>query len=69
MPAHPAAAPLRKVTLNLFDTDVAWFQKRFGHGYSEHVRDILHRHVRSQQPTDEPNYPEAFATQEDLDET
>lgn len=41
----PADAPLRKVTLNLYDLDVETLERQYGHGWSTHVRDMLHRHA------------------------
>jgi hypothetical protein len=40
-----AGDPLRKVTLNLYDADVQWFQDRYGQGYSEMIRTLVHQHV------------------------
>jgi hypothetical protein len=37
MPA-PADEPIRRCNLYLYTTDVEWLQKRYGHGWSEHVR-------------------------------
>lgn len=44
MPKVPGE-PLRKVTLNLFDSDVAWFQERHGQGYSEIIRAVVRKHI------------------------
>lgn len=38
--------PLRKVTLNLFATDCDAMARRYGHGWSEKVRDLVHEHIR-----------------------
>lgn len=38
--------PLTKATLNLFTEDVEWFKERYGQGYSEHIRQALHTHIR-----------------------
>lgn len=38
----PAAAPLRKVTLNLYDEDVQILKRVYGHGWSTHIRDEIH---------------------------
>jgi len=40
-----AGDKLRKVTLNLYDADVEWLQKYYGHGYSEAIRHYIHREV------------------------
>jgi hypothetical protein len=39
--------PLRKVTLNLYESDVAWFQQKFGQGYSEIMRQAVREFKRS----------------------
>lgn len=39
-----ADEPLKKVTLNLYESDVEWFQKRHGFGYTEVMRTILRQH-------------------------
>ncbi len=36
---------LRKVTLNLYEDDVRWFQVRYGQGYSEVIRQVVHAAV------------------------
>lgn len=36
-----AGERLTKITLNLYANDVEWFRKRYGWGYSEHIRDIV----------------------------
>lgn len=38
--------PLRKVTLNLYNEDVIWFQQTYGQGYSEMIRALVHSHVQ-----------------------
>lgn len=38
--------PLRKVTLNLFDEDCEWMERRYGHGWSERVRDLVRKHKK-----------------------
>lgn len=43
--------PLRRVTLNLFDTDCAAMERRYGHGWSERVRDMVRAHVNQYKPT------------------
>lgn len=41
----PADAPLRKVTLNLYEDDVAIFEYHYGHGWSSYVRDLVNNHA------------------------
>jgi len=43
--------PLRKVTLNLFDADVEDMGHYYGHGWSEVVRDLVHRHLQARRIT------------------
>lgn len=41
-----AGERLRKVTLNLYDKDVAWFQNKFGHGYTEEIRKVVRKYIK-----------------------
>lgn len=34
--------PLRRVTLNLYEADVALAERIYGHGWSEHLRRMFH---------------------------
>lgn len=43
----PAGAPLRKVTLNLFEEDCLILEQGHGHGWSELVREWVHEHTWS----------------------
>lgn len=45
-----ADAPLRKVTLNLYDADVVWFEETYGFGWSEKVRKLVHEHRMAKKP-------------------
>jgi hypothetical protein len=45
MPTPPSDKPLLKVTINLFREDVEWFRRRYGQGWSTHVRDLIADHV------------------------
>jgi hypothetical protein len=38
--------PLRKVTLNLFDKDCDAMERRYGHGWSEAVREMVRSHLK-----------------------
>lgn len=40
-----AGEPLRKVTLNLFEADVDQLQRMCGQGYTEVIRDVVHRYT------------------------
>lgn len=36
---------LRKVTLNLYESDCAWLEEAYGHGWTERVRQHIHNEV------------------------
>ena len=44
MPIIPEA-PLTKVTLNLFASDVEWLKDRFPQGYTLEIRDVVNNYV------------------------
>lgn len=44
MPIRPDE-PLRKVTVNLYDSDVIDMQRLYGQGWSTELRRILHYHL------------------------
>lgn len=35
----------RKITFNAHETTCAWFEARYGYGWSERVRDLMDRHM------------------------
>lgn len=37
--------PLRKVTLNLYEADCQWFEKEYGYGWTERLRQHMHNMV------------------------
>lgn len=39
--------PLRKVTLNLYESDCQWFEKEYGHGWTERLRQHVHNEVQA----------------------
>lgn len=39
--------PLRKILLNLFDSDCAAMERRYGHGWTERVRDMVRTHIQA----------------------
>lgn len=45
MPAK-ADDPLRKVTINLYDLDVAALESYYGQGWSVQVRQLVHTHAQ-----------------------
>ena len=38
--------PLRRITLNLFETDCAAMERRYGHGWTERVRLMMRDHLK-----------------------
>ena len=38
--------PLRKCTLNLYESDCAFLETYFGHGWSEQIRQWVHQHAQ-----------------------
>lgn len=46
MPNPGADAPLRKVTVNLYEADVSAAEKYYGHGWSEELRKMWQAHMR-----------------------
>lgn len=45
MPNPGADAPLRKVTLNLYEADCLALEQSLGHGWTAKVRDLTHNYV------------------------
>lgn len=43
-------APLRKVTLNLYDADCIYLETHLGRGWSEQVRTLVHAYAESLRP-------------------
>lgn len=37
--------PLRRMTLNLYESDCAALERRYGRGWTEKVRDMVSRHI------------------------
>jgi hypothetical protein len=50
MPIRPDA-PLRKVTLNLYESDYLALSDFYGYGWSEMVRTLVHQHVLALKPS------------------
>jgi hypothetical protein len=44
MPAR-SDDPLRRVTLNLYESDCQWLERTYGHGWTERVRQHIHNEV------------------------
>jgi hypothetical protein len=43
---------LRKVTLNLYEDDIRFFEHRFGYGWSTELRRIMRREVKNYERRD-----------------
>lgn len=41
--------PLRRVTLNLYESDCTWFERTYGHGWTERIRQHIHGEVQKRQ--------------------
>lgn len=41
--------PLRRVTLNLYESDCLWLEHHYGHGWTERVRQHIHGEVLKRQ--------------------
>lgn len=39
--------PLKKITLNLYHDDILALKSRYGHGYTEQIRQIIHDNILS----------------------
>lgn len=61
MPRTPDE-PLRRVTLNLFEADCAWFELHYGAGWTTRIRQHLHQLV-----TDRAGYHQVRKTLGDLE--
>jgi hypothetical protein len=40
--------PVRKVAINLYESDCKSLERKFGRGWTGKVRDLVHRYVREQ---------------------
>lgn len=52
-----ADAPLRKITLNLYEEDCLYLEENMGHGWSTWVREIIHAEARKAMNTGSYRYP------------
>lgn len=41
--------PLRRVTLNLYESDCLWFEQHYGRGWTERIRQHIHNEVQKRQ--------------------
>ena len=39
-----AGPPLRKIIFNAYEADCKWFERRYGRGWSEKIRDLMSKH-------------------------
>ena len=49
MPAR-SDDPLRRCTLNLYESDCQWLEVHYGRGWTERVRQHIHSEVMKRQP-------------------
>lgn len=59
--------PLRKVTLNLYEADCQWFQREYGHGWTERIRQHLHNEVLKRQLPSDTSFHKVRRTLGDLE--
>ena len=59
--------PLRKVTLNLYEADCQWFEREYGRGWTERLRQHLHNEVLRRQHSASPMPKSHRRTLGDLD--
>ena len=50
MPIRPDA-PLRKVTLNLYEADATAMYDLYGYGWTEMVRNLVRQHLQALKPS------------------
>lgn len=48
--------PLRRCTLNLYESDCAWLEAHYGHGWTERVRQHIHSEVTKRSAPTDPRY-------------
>lgn len=58
--------PLRRVTLNLYESDCQWLASTYGHGWTERVRQHIHNEVLKRSAPPEPTYHKVRRTLGDL---
>lgn len=46
MPIAPEE-PLHKITFNAFSSDVVWFEKHYGYGWTGELRRVMREHRKS----------------------
>ncbi len=46
MPAR-SDDPLRRVTLNLYEADCVVLEEAYGHGWTTHIRDLVHKAAKT----------------------
>lgn len=46
--------PLRRCTLNLYESDCLWLERTYGHGWTERVRQHIHAEVTKRSEFQQP---------------
>jgi hypothetical protein len=41
MPTPPAEEPLRRITINIFESDYVWYKRNYGDGYQVQIRELV----------------------------
>ena len=49
--------PLRRVTLNLYESDCLWLADHYGHGWTERIRQHIHSEVIQRRDHQQPIRP------------
>lgn len=49
MPKRPNE-PLRKITINIFDSDARALETIYGWGWSEQIRNLIREHIKAHRP-------------------
>ena len=58
--------PLRRVTLNLYESDCLWLADHYGRGWTERIRQHIHNEVLQRQQPTETSYHKVRRTLGDL---
>ncbi len=59
--------PLRRVTLNLYESDCLWLATTYGHGWTERIRQHIHAEVTKRRAPIETAYHKVRRTLGDLE--
>lgn len=59
--------PLRRITLNLYESDCLWLAAHYGHGWTERIRQHIHAIVHERQQPPETSFHKVRRTLGDLE--